>query len=233
LLTLGTAITDNGDTTIPNADILLRRGVSRNIIPYDTLEIKSTSIYNWGYSGTPQEANSITGYWGYHKYWTNQAWEQIGTVNGAFSSSVTSIKVTYLNANNLVGQLFSPGFQEQILIKFTATVDGTEELAYITQVVVNDATDIDIHIIRGVNGTTAIALTDDMTIYAYRPMDDVVGAIYELGAYTYRRRSAIGKRDDRTVIASASGMVMLPSTVPDALKDFVKKYKRVQLGIGG
>lgn len=226
LLTLVAITTNNGDTTIDSDDVLLRRGPSRNFIPYDIVEILITSNAQWLYNGTPQAAHTVRGYWGYHPQWPNGAWETIGTHNGVATASATSLTVNG-SPDDEVGQLFGAAFKTQQLIKFTTSLDGsTEELAYITEIVDNADSTFTIKVIRGVNGTTAISLTDSMVIQAFRPMYEAQEAVYELAAYTYRRRHAVGKRDDRAIVASQSGMVMLPSTIPDSLKTFVSKYKR-------
>lgn len=223
LLTLLTVTTNNGGTTIPTSALLLRRGPSLNVIPYDTLEIDGSTTHTWSFTGTPQSANQVTGYFGFHRFWPDQAWELIGTVNGAQLSTDTTITITQ-DPLTEVGQLFGPSFQEQFLIRFGDTLDATEELAYITKVTTDGST-YTFDCIRGVNGTSAIALPDATNIYAYRPMFDVMDALFELAAYTYRRRFAVGKRDDRAIM-SRDGMVLLPSTIPDSVKSFVKKYKR-------
>lgn len=95
---------------------------------------------------------SIPGVWGYHRDYAN-AFPEITTLAGALTDNQTTITVTNIDAPDPYG--ITPGIGIGSLLKID---DGTDELMEVTSnydVAMNTAT-----VLRGVNGTTAVAHTD-------------------------------------------------------------------------
>ena len=172
LLAVDTLTTDNGGTTIASADYILRRGKSSNFPPFNNIELKTngtTTIFS--YSGTPQESNAVTGWWGYHEDWGN-AWLDSGDTvqDDPLSDSATTVTVD--NARN---------FEPQQLIRL-----GTE-YAYIESI---NTTAETLTVKRGVNGTTAASHLQDTTIYIYQVQSDISEIVKQWAVFLTRLKNS-------------------------------------------
>lgn len=217
LLEVVTLTTSNGDITITAADRLLRTGNARNQTPYDRIVLKSdgtTTLFT--FSGTPQDANSVTAFWGYHEDWAN-AWASMDTVqDDPLTSSETTVTVADADGEDENGLI--PRFRAQQLIRFGTGTSA--EYAFINAVnpEVNTLT-----VRRGVNGTTAAQQANATAIFVFRPMEDIVLAMLVLATYSYRRKDDIGRSSDRS-LASSTGVLLLPARLPDDVTRTVETY---------
>lgn len=208
--------TENGATTIPTADFLLRAGKSSNFTPYDNVRLSRASDYSFSYEDDPEEANAITGIWGYHDDWAN-AWENSGdTVRddplGAAATTITASDVAGEDINGLPIR-----FRVQQLIKIE------DEYLFITG---KNKTNNKLTVRRGVNGTTAAQHAQDTPIYIYRPMPALVQAMWTFVAYLERRRAGVGTDSDRP-LATAQGILVLPPRLPDEVQRALEHFRRV------
>lgn len=220
LLEVITLTTNNGNTTVSASDYWLMTGGSYNYPPYDRIRLKPNGTQTvFAYEDTYQQANAVAGYWGYHEEWA-QAWQQIDTVQDAsLSSSATTLTVGGVNGEDELGR--TPRFKTQQLCRF-----GTAEMFYI----VGKNTDADqLKIKRGVNGTTAAVQANGTAIYVYRPMPELKHAMEVLATYAYRRKDSIGSPNEDNPIATPTGVVIMPSTLPGEVKAMLAKYKREPL----
>lgn len=219
LLEVVTLTTANGLTTIDAADQILQSGNNTNRLPADRIVLKSdgtTTIFT--FSGTPQEANSVTGFWGFHNDWAN-AWSQVDTVqDNPLTSSATSVLVTDVDGIDEVG--IAPRFREQNLIRFGA--GASAEYSYVIDV--NPHTEI-LTVIRGVNGTAAAEQVQNTDIYVFRPQPEITLALKVLATHSYRRKDSVGNAQDRT-LASSTGVLILPSTLPDEVASMIGVYRK-------
>ena len=208
LLEVVTLTTSNGDTTIAAADQLLRTGNARNQTPYDRIVLKSdgtTTLFT--FSGTPQDANSITAFWGYHNDWAN-AWASVDTVQDApLTASATVVTVADADGEDENG--LTPRFRPQQLIRFGT---GTSAEYSFNNAVNPDADTLTVQ--RGVNGTTAAQQANGTAIFVFRPQPDIVLAMLVLATYSYRRKGTIGSIEDRGM-ASSTGVLLLPPKLPE------------------
>ncbi len=220
LLSLITLTTNNGATPITADNIILRTGNSLNYLPKDIVELNIDGDQTvFLYSGTPQEANTLDGIWGYNERY-DQAWQTLDTVQdaGGINASVTTITVADADAFDEMG--IKPRFQEQQLLRL-GTVD-TSEMIYIINVNYSANT---LQIIRAVNGSTAAVAAEDSVIQVYRPMQEIKHALLILSSHAYRRKDTVGREGDKTLF-TAAGVLTIPQTIPREVADMVLAYKR-------
>lgn len=217
LLEVVTLTTSDGDITIAAPDQLLRTGNARNQTPYDRIVLKSDGTTTlFAFSGTPQDANSVTAFWGYHEDWAN-AWASVDEVqNNPLTATATTVTVIDADGEDENGLI--PRFRPQQLIRFGTGTSA--EYAFINAVnpEVNTLT-----VRRGVNGTTAAQQAQDTAISIFRPMEDIVLAMLVLATYSYRRKETIGKTEDRGM-ASSTGVLLLPSKLPEDITRTLETY---------
>lgn len=220
LLEVITFTTKNTATTVSSSDYFLLNGQDRNRSPYDRIQLKTNGDQtSFEYNGTTQEANAVTAFWGYHEDWSN-AWAEVDSVqDNPLSSSAT--QVTVADADGTDEQGLNKRFRVQQLIRFGTGTSA--EYAYITGI---DADNDTLDIVREVNGTTATSQTNGTSIYVYRPISEIVLVLKVLASYAYRRKDSVGNPEDRAV-ASSTGVVIMPSTLPDEVKRMLSVYRRV------
>ena len=78
LLALSALRTQNGACLVASEVIFLATGDNWNRGPWDKIVLTSDSGSALQYSGTPQKANEVMGWWGYNEDYSN-AWVDIGT----------------------------------------------------------------------------------------------------------------------------------------------------------
>jgi hypothetical protein len=215
LLEVSSLTTANGTQTISSNDYLLKTGDTYNFPPYDRIELKGDGVVTaFSYSGSPQQANTVTGLWGYHDDWAN-AWQDSldTTEDNPLSASATEITVNDADGANIFG--LTPRFMIQQILRIES------EYVFVTgkNVITNKLT-----VIRGVNGTTAAAHAQNTPIYIYQPMDVITQAMEVLATYIYRRREAVGSSTDRGT--AANGVLVMPARLPDDVTDILDIYKR-------
>lgn len=199
--------TEGGDVTLLNSDLILKCGDNTNLTPYDTIEIKTTSdnvFFNIGQ--TAQNANIVTGIWGWHDELDNM-W--INTNDTVVSSTSTTITVD--NADGL-NAIFETRFDKMQLCK---VVQGSS-YEFIVVSDLNTTTNI-LTVIRAVNGTSQLTLTGGETIYSYNPPYDIEQAVRRLAAWYYRAKDSQRADLDRPVITNV-GVVMPPHLPKDVVE---------------
>jgi hypothetical protein len=222
LLEAVTITTANGDTTLATTDYYLTTGGSYNTPPYDRVELRSDGdVTAFAYSDSPQRANAITGFWGYHQEWGG-AWVAVDTIqNNPLTISGTSLTVADVDGADDIGQ--TPRFRVHQLIRF-GTGTGAE-YAFITAKNTQANT---LTIVRGVNGTTAAQQAATTAIYVYRPMWQIVDAVKMLAAHLYRRKDNVGGQGE-SGFASSTGVLVLPPKLPSEVAGILAAYKRTSL----
>lgn len=221
LLALIELKTNNGATTITSDNILLRTGDSYNFSPKDSIELVTDGTQTtFLYSGTPQEANTVEGIYGYHEQYAD-AWQTVDTIQdaGGINASVTDVTVADADAFDELG--LKPRFQAQQLVRFGTT--DTVEMAYLTDV--NYSADT-LQVVRGVNGSTAAIAALNTSIQVFRPMYEIKHAMFVLASHAYRRKDSIGSGERESKIVTPSGMLIIPQQIPREVADMVKAYKR-------
>lgn len=218
LLAVSVFTTQNGDVTITAAQYFVMCGADYNLTPYDRIVLKSDgSRPNLLYSGTIQQANAVTGTWGYHEDWANAWQDSNDTVQdtGGINASVTTVTVTDVDGADIYG--FTPRFKVQ------QTIQIDSEWLYITGK--NTSTNA-LTVRRGINGSTAAAHDKSTSITIYQPAWDVVQATKRLAAWLY------GQKDQpytERVQAAQAGLIVIPEAAPPDVKRVALRYKRRSL----
>ncbi len=221
LLSLIELKTNNGATIITSDNILLRTGNSYNFSPKDSIELSTNGTQTtFLYSGTPQEANTVEGIYGYHERFSD-AWQTVDTIQDAagINASVTTVTVADADAFDELG--LKPRFQAQQLVRFGTA--NTSEIAYLTDV--NYSADT-LQVVRGVNGSTAAIAALSTAIQVFRPMYEIKHAMLVLASHAYRRKDSIGSGERESKIVTPSGMLIIPQQIPQEVADMVRAYKR-------
>jgi len=219
LLQVDTLTTNNGDTTISASDYFLMTGNSYNFPPYERICLKADGNQTtFEFSGTAQQANAVTGYWGYHERWADAWVDSQDTVqDNPLSSSATSLTVSNADGSDILG--ITPRFQVFQLLRI--------ESEYLFVTAINTTTNV-LTVIRGVNGTTAASHVQNTTIEVYEPMEEIVEAMDILAAYSYRRKDSsggVGSSQDRP-ITMANGVIVMPNRLPSEVTDKLGVFKR-------
>lgn len=214
LLEVVTFTTNNGNTTVAADEYFLETGDNYNYPPYSQIRMDWSDGVVFSYTGTPQRANAVSGYWGYHTQWGG-AWVSLGTLAGGVLSTDTSIELNE-DLEGVDENGFSPIFMPQQLLRIN------DEFLYSTKVD-NEAQTVTVQ--RGVNGTTAAAHDADDIVKIFRYDPSIYEAIKVLAAYSYHRPSSVGQPSDRPVVTQ-SGVLLLPSQLPDDVKSIVNKLRR-------
>lgn len=220
LLEVTTLTTKNGATTISSSDYNLKTANGTyGQTPYRQIKLVidgTTTAFE--FDGTPDAANQIIGFWGYHDNWTG-AWEDSSDTvqDDPLSSSATTLTVTDVNGDDI--NEIPNRFKRQQLLKIE------DEILWIINTNITDNT---LTVRRGMNGTTAAAHVQTTTINVFKPMDDVVEAMQALGSYLYRRKDSIGTSADRAIV-SEQGPLILPGVLPEEVKRILRPHRKESL----
>lgn len=212
LLEIGTLTTNSGNDTVSSSDYVLSSGGEYGKPPYNLIHLlPNGTTNNWKFSGSPIQANSVNGYWGYVPHWTRGAWLDSGDTVSSLSGS--SLTVSDVDGSDTLGR--TPRFKYQQLLKVTG--GGVTEYLYVTNknIVTNVLT-----VVRAVNGTSQASSTAGATIYIFQPDEAIVKATRRLAAWYYRQKDSSKPETDRPIVTT--GGMILPSALP---KDVVMTAK--------
>ena len=219
LLAVSTFTTNNTSTSVTSGQYFLMCGHSYNHTPYDRIVMKSDSTRpNLLYSGTVQQANAVTGTWGYHDDWAN-AWQDSGDTLQAAVSSTTATTITIGNADGADIYGLTPRFKVQQLLKIDS------EYCYVSG---KNTTTNALTLRRGVNGSTAATHDNGSTVYVYRVMEDVETAVRRLAKWLYDARAA--SYSDELTTVDATGNTRIPANAPALVHLIARRYKRREIG---
>jgi len=211
LLEVKTFTTQNGDTAVVATDYFKMCGDGYNVQPYDRLVMDTDGdVPILLFSGTPQQANAITGIWGYHDDWDN-AFDAVDVLKEDATADATSLTVADADGADL------SGITPRLKVQHTIQV-GSEHL-YVTAV--NVTTNV-LTVRRGVNGTTAVAHSADDSVEVFRPIEDVGRAVKRLAAWLYAQRDT----PYTPQIETGAGTTIIPQSAPSDVTRVALRYKR-------
>lgn len=174
-------------TTLTNADGSVVGSTLYNLRPDNqyprrTIELTSSSGTYWRFV-YPDERVQVLGVWGYHENYP-QAWgNSLDTVeDNPLSSSVTTLTV------NTVDGLDDRGYTRFEVLDYLKI--DTEWLQIID---IPSDYNSRLTVLRGVNGSTAAAHTQNAPIYVYRQLDDVRFAVREIVKWLYEHRDTVNR----------------------------------------
>ena len=202
LLSLTSLTTYNGDTTIPTSACYLLAGDDYNLRPARRIELDRSQAYSFGWSGTPQRANTVTGVWGYHRNY-DSAYTATDTVQ---SDPLTAIGTTLAVSD---GDNFQRG----------QTLRIGDEWLYVSDIATNNLT-----VERGLNGSTAAEHAADTVIYVYNPPKEAVRVALRYAAWLYGQRQAPFSYEVQT---DQGGNVIIPQSAPSAVHRFIRAFRRL------
>lgn len=203
LLSITTLTTDNGDTTLTSDQYFLMCGESYNIQPYTRIKLNLDANVQFEFSNTPQQANAITGVWGYHDDYSNAYTDSGDTVQNSTQISASGTTLTVTSGNN-----FERG----------QTLKIESEWLYVSAITSNNLT-----IQRGLNGSTAAAHVNGTAISIYEPMRDVQRVTLRFATWLYKQYEAPFTFELQT---GPDGSVIIPQNAPPAVHRFIKQYRR-------
>lgn len=165
-----TTLTNGDGSTIPLDNVILLPDDA----PAGGVLLMAGSSFTWAQS--PVQAVSINGLWGWHDRW-GEAWRNSADTvqNNPLNSSATSLTVA--DADGLDSDGETPRFQVGHLLKI--------ESEYLRVLAVNTVTNV-LTVLRGVNGTTAVAHLQNTPIYTYQPPADVAAIALRWASWLYR-----------------------------------------------
>jgi len=198
LLSVTTFTTSNGDETVSSDDYFLMCGKTYNIAPYDRIVMKSdgdrTTLL---YSGTVQQANAITGAWGYCNDYVNT-----GTTLGAAITSTTTTTVTVADGT-------------AIEVGWLLVIDDE-------QMFVSNISDNTLTVVRDQGGTDAAEHDNSTAVYRYVPPHDIEALCGILVARLFHRGSTSWAD---TVGAPERGVIFVKEA-PSEARAIIERYKR-------
>ena len=212
--------TRGGLTTVAAQDFwLLTRDRRYKPPPYELIKLRpngATPVFliNDRY----EEANWVTGVWGYHVYWSELAWEDSqDAVAVALTTTAGTVEVTDADGADLYGS--APRFEAGQLLK----VDT--EYVYVKTVNVAGTAN-NLTVLRGVNGTVAATHSTNAVLNTFRPMPEIVQACTRLAAWLYQQRETAG---DALADAQVTpqGNVMIPPRLPKDIYDQIASYRKL------
>lgn len=210
--------TGNGGETIPSGSYFLKSGKTYGYPPYRSIELKlDGAVSTFSFSGTPQQANAVTGYWGCMPNW-GDAWLDSGDTIDSISSTLLTVS----NVDGLDAMFNKPRFKQFQLLKIS---DGTnDEFVFVLG---KNQADNTLSIARGVNGTSALA-SPTGSIYVWQPPSDIARWTRRLALWYYRNRGNSRNDADRPII-TPNGTVM-PASIPQDIIEGVRSYRWVSIG---
>ncbi len=188
----------NGGASLASSEYNL---VPRNYSPAYGIKITDVSSYAWtsNAAGSMEQAIVVNGVWGYHdKY--SQAWGNSITITEDLDTSETAVDVSSHT-------IFSAGHIIRI----------DNELMLITGVASS------ITVVRGWNGSTAVAHSNGTSIEIWHAMHGAKQACLEIAQATYHRR--FGKSLSNTETVTAAGVVLTPRDIPRSAAAFISTFR--------
>ena len=181
LLELTTLATQNGACTVASGVMWLSTGDNWNRPPYYTIILDDSSVSVLNFSGTPQRANEVTGIWGYHEAWGEEAWIDTGTSLAAdYTASAGSISLAGAGsfgsgASDVLGEhpRMSPGDLLKIGAQYFHVL-GSGSAGNATTLVRPYA-----------NGTTATSHASGASIARFAPEPDIEWATRRLTTWLF------------------------------------------------
>jgi len=201
----------NGDgQTISSSDYLLEPA---NLYPKNGVRLINSERWLTGDGGRREQVIQITGLWGYAPRY-DMAWaNSLDSVQNddGIGASETTIDVTDVDG---VAEDGLPRFEIGMLARIG------NELLDVTNV---NATENQLTVRRGANGSVASAHDHDAEIHLYRPDPQVNMACVRLATWRYRQKDA--NVFDKTVSIN-EGVVIVPSAVPADINALMPPVRR-------
>lgn len=206
----------NGASEVDSSVYWLKTGDDWNMSPYSQIVVDNSTGSAFNFSGTDERAVHVDAVIGYHESYGTDGWvDSGGSLTDALGAAVTLASVSASNAVNTRG--VSPRFEEGQIWRLGS--GASEEYAY-----VKDTTDGNaVRLIRGINGTSAVAQAASETIWVWQPEKDIEYSAMELAAFLYQKSKS--PFTDR-VAALNLGLFEMPESWPVITQSRIKRFKK-------
>lgn len=212
--------TQGGKLTIASTGyFLLTRDGRYTPPPYDLIKLNPQgNTPNFLIDDQYEQANRVTGVWGYHEGWADAAWEDTGdTVQDGSGLTTAAATITVSDAGRLDLYGSEPVFQAQQLLQLE------DEYVFVRAVTIAGTANT-LTVVRGVNGTTAAIHAHDTPLYAYRPLYEIVQAATRLASWLYQQQMM--PTEGSEVAVTPYGAVAIPSRLPKDILEQVLPYRK-------
>lgn len=200
LLDITTFTTSNGDETVSSDDYFLKCGDTYNLPPYDRIVMKSNGDRpNLQYSGTLQQANAVTGPWGYSDSYEN--------TDTTLAAAITDADAT----------TFTSSSGSDLEIGWMALID--DEQLFISGISSNTVT-----VKRGMNGTDAATHDSASTVNRCTPPLDIEACCGMLVARFFHRGST--SWSDTAGVTDRGMIFALAIDMPAEAANIIERYRR-------
>lgn len=191
--------------------------------PYNFLWLTESAMYSYSWytvvcnaacatSRTPVVTVGNT--WGMHRNYA-EAWQEADTLQAGITASATTLTVVDVDGDDYYG--FSPRFSYGQLIRLTT--GGVSEFMRVIDT--NTTTNV-LTVLRGQNGTTAIAhTTDDDDIDVFYPEENIRRVTARQAAFLYARRGAFESK----ITDGAGGETSYPQDLLNELSGVLQEYQ--------
>ncbi len=173
LLAISSLTNGNGDSIASDAYVLQ----PDNRYPKREIVLLSASGLSWQFT-YPDSRILVDGLWGYHNDYPNAWGDSLDTVQDA-PLTANAVTVTVTDADGLDNR----GMTRFEVLDYLLVEDEQMQVIGITANTLS--------VIRGVNGTTAVAHTQGTAIKVYRQMPEVVFAVSEIAKWMYEHRDKV------------------------------------------
>lgn len=175
-----TSISVNGTALTGSQYVLEPRGRT----PYTVIRrVDGTDIGVWNTSDVWLDAISISGVWGWRKNYTADGWRKVDDLAASMTDSATTLTVADVDGVDPFGR--TPRISAGAMLRITTS--GASEYLEVTA---TDTTTNVVTVMRGVNGSTAIAHSSGDDVEVWYPEPAVVHATARWAGYLYQRRAA-------------------------------------------
>ena len=198
-------LTNGDDTTLASTEYNL---IPKNNPPHFAIKMKEASSYYWTYDsdGNTEWVIGVLGIWGYHDYYSQRAWSTGSDINMSTGLNATATglvvdSVANFSADNIIKC-------ENEIMRATGTSTGTQTVT----------------VVRGENGSTAAAHSDDTSVTIWEPIADIREACLMIAGNYYKRR--FGENATSETVITSGGVVITPRDVPGLAAETLRVLKK-------
>lgn len=212
-------VTNGNDVEVTSAQYVL---LPNNLYPKHIVKIRDEVGVYWQSEadGGTEQAIDIDGHWGYHPYYSDDAW--VDTLDEVEDNPLTAA-ATSLTVNDIDGDAAD---LQDTRIQVGNMLRIEDEYLYVQAV----DTDTNIATVsRGFHGTDAAAHVQNTQVEVYRPWDDIVLATIRLVVWRYRQKD-VDVFDKANILGT--GIQISPSAMPPDVLEMLPAPKPASLRFG-
>lgn len=224
LAELVTLRTQNGACTVGSAVMWLGTGKSWNHPPYDRIVLDDSTGSTLNYSGTPQRANEVTGWWTYHETWGEYAWVDTGTsLQEDYTASAGSLNLAGAGSYG-TGASDADGDYPRIAVGDIIKIGNQ-----LFNVIGSGSQGNNIVPVKPyANGTSGTSATSGASIAKFRPEPDIEWCALRLTGWMYGQKDS--PYTDKQAFPQL-GVVSIPSSMPPDVRDKLDRFERITLTV--